>query len=148
MEFVELDLEGLQVLEEWFKDPEVLKRLTGKQPLRQWFQNVQQSSNYWAWMVTQEGQPVGQIAIEIYSDRTAALSLLTHPQLRSQGYGKRMLEQLLLRPELAEAVSIKANIEPDNIASVKCFTKAGFTEQGTDEYGYLVFTYSLKVECG
>ena len=75
MDFQELDYKRLNILEEWFKDSEVLNRLSGTLPLERWFQFVQQSPNYFAWMVYDKdvAGAVGQIEIEIYPDRTAAI---------------------------------------------------------------------------
>ncbi|UVI29417.1 GNAT family N-acetyltransferase [Paenibacillus spongiae] len=144
MEFIELDQEGLVILEERFQDPEVLEWLSGTLPLEQWFHYVQQSPDYHAWIVYEAGHPVGQIDVEIYTDGTAAISLLTNPQLRYKGYGKRMVETLLKRPEISSVQMIKIGIEPDNIASLNCFRKVGFIEQGLDDEGLVEFAYPLR----
>lgn len=142
--FRELDDSGLEILEEWFKDPEVLKRLGGTLPLKGWFQYVQQSPNYFAWLAYENGKPVGQLAMEVDADFSAAISLLTSPELRNKGYGKRMLNTLLQRPELSSVQIIKVGIEPDNKASLQCFKNAGYIEKGLDEEGFITLTLALK----
>ncbi|AZN41702.1 GNAT family N-acetyltransferase [Paenibacillus albus] len=147
MDFKKLDLEGLSILEEWFKDPEVLKWLSGTLPLNRWYEYVEQSPSYFAWMVYEEGSRIGQISLEIYSDNTASIEILTNPPLRNKGYGKRMLEAFLTRPELATVQTIKVGIEHDNITSLNCFKKIGFVEQEFDLEGLVTLTFSLhKVE--
>jgi len=129
-----------------FKDAEVLNRLSGTLPLERWFQFVQQSPNYFAWMVYEKDVvgAVGQIEIEIYPDRTAAIGLLTNPDLRNKGYGKRIIRNLLKRPELRGVEIIRASIESDNSASIHCFKGSGFIEEGSDDEGLLILTYRHK----
>ncbi|MEK3886505.1 hypothetical protein [Bacillus sp. FSL K6-3431] len=79
LEFIELNNEGLEILEEWYKDKEVLNRLGGKLPLQRWFQYVQQNPNYFAWMVFEKNSPVGQIEVEIYSYNSASIGIMTNP---------------------------------------------------------------------
>jgi hypothetical protein len=51
LEFIELNHEGLEILEMWFKDEELLNRLGGTLPLQGWYEYIQQSPNYFTWMV-------------------------------------------------------------------------------------------------
>lgn len=132
MEFRELEQPNLYVLEDWFKDAEVYKWLSGKLPLKRWYKFVNKSSNYYAWIVYEQEIPVGQISVEIYPDHTASVSLLTNPSLRNKGYGKRMLELLQNRKELDAVQIITAGIEVENIASIRCFKKVGFADEGID----------------
>lgn len=144
MDFHKLDSDGLSILEEWYKDPEVLNRLSGTLPLLQWYNYVEQSSDYYAWMVLENGVPVGQISVELYEDRTAGISILTNPQLRYKGYGTKMLQSLLKRSELSLTQMIKVGIETDNHASIQCFKKVGFVEDGLDKDGLVELTYCLN----
>ncbi|WP_421617603.1 GNAT family N-acetyltransferase [Brevibacillus sp. TJ4] len=144
MEFFELDQNRLAILEQWFTDHEVAQRLNGMLPLQEWFDYVQRNPDYFSWMVYVDSQPVGNIDLERYTDGTASVSLLTNPSLRNQGYGKRMIDALLKRPELSSVETIEIGIEQDNIASIKCFRKAGFIEHGLDEDGFVLLTYPLK----
>ncbi|WP_158289282.1 GNAT family N-acetyltransferase [Paenibacillus flagellatus] len=137
MEFVRLEQEGLALLKQWFQDPEALRRLSGMLPLERWLPFVLQNPDYYAWIVYESGQPVGQIDAETEADGTAYVSLLVNPGLRGRGYGSRMLAALLQRPELTAVRRWEAGIEPDNIASIRCFRKAGFVEQEVDEDGFM-----------
>ncbi|WP_422661272.1 GNAT family N-acetyltransferase [Paenibacillus sp. EC2-1] len=144
MDFQKLDQDGLTVLEEWFKDAEVLNRLNGRVPLLQWYNYVEQSPDYFAWMVFENGVSIGQITVELYEDQTAAIDILTNPQLRYKGYGTKMLQTLLKRSELSSTQMIKVGIETDNHASINCFKKVGFVEHGLDKDGLLELTYYLN----
>ncbi|MFC3769098.1 HAD-IA family hydrolase [Paenibacillus sp. GCM10012303] len=141
LDFVPLDREGLALLEAWFQDPEVRSWLGGILPLDRWYRFVQQSSDYYAWNVYENGSAVGHIHIETYADRTASVGLLVHPAMRFRGYGARLLQYLLDRPELMGIETVKAYVETENRASLRCFQKAGFIEEGLDPDGLVVFTY-------
>ncbi|MCJ7839768.1 GNAT family N-acetyltransferase [Lederbergia sp. NSJ-179] len=143
LDFLRLDEAHLEVLDEWFKDEEVLLRLGGILPLSNWFQYVQKSPYYWAWLVQEQGRPVGAIWMEKDIDFLTSIALLTHPQLRNQGYGTKMLQTLLKRPEISRAQKIEVGIEPDNLASLSCFRKAGFNETGFDKDGFRILTLEL-----
>lgn len=143
LDFVKLDSEGLIHLEVWFKDPEVLNWLGGRLPLDRWYHYVEQSPSYYAWMVYEEGSAVGNIHMELYSDRTASVGLLVNPSKRYKGYGSRMLEKLLVRTELAGVQTVKAYVETDNFASLHCFKKVGFVEEGLDPDGLFTLSYTL-----
>ncbi|GIN71344.1 hypothetical protein J14TS2_18190 [Bacillus sp. J14TS2] len=71
---------------------------------------------------------------------TASIALLTHPQLRNKGYGTKMLQTFLQRPELLRTQKIEVGIEPDNFASLSCFKHAGFKEEGVDANGFMILT--------
>lgn len=144
LKFIELSHNSLQILEEWYEDEEVLRRLGGKLLLKQWFDYVQQNPNYFSWIVFENNEPVGNIDVEIEEDQTAYIGLLTNPSKRNQGYGKKMLKMLLEREELSQGAIIKAGIETDNMACIRCFQSVGFTEDGLDEDGFLSFIYHLN----
>ncbi|MFS0616063.1 GNAT family N-acetyltransferase [Lederbergia ruris] len=143
LDFYRLDEVHLEVLDEWFKDEEVLHRLGGTLPLNNWFQYVQKSPYYWAWLVQEQGRPVGAIWMEMDINFSTSIALLTHPQLRNKGYGTKMLQTLLQRPELSQAEKIEVGIEPDNPSSLKCFKHIGFKEEGFDADGFMILTLEL-----
>lgn len=144
MDLIEFNDDGLELLEEWFKDNEVLNRLGGTLPLERWHQYVQKNPNYYAWMAYEKDDPVGQIEIEIYSDNSSAMSILTNPVLRHKGYGKKMLHALLQKSEISTVQMIKVGIESDNIASLNFFKQAGFMEESIDDEGFLVYSLNLS----
>lgn len=144
MEFVELTHEELKILDEWFKDKELMDRLGGILPLQDWFGFVQENPNYYTWMVYSKGTAVGQISLEISSDNSASISILTNPALLNQGYGKKMINTLLQRPEISTVEIIKVGIEQDNIVSRHIFKQVGFIEEGIDEDNFINFSLKLN----
>lgn len=144
MEFVELNLEELKILDEWFKDKELMDRLGGTLPLQEWFGYVQKNPKYYTWMAYSKSTPIGQINLEISPDYSASINVLTNPILRNKGYGKMMLNTLLQRPELSTVKVIEVGIEQDNTASLHIFKQVGFIEEGIDEDGFINFSLKLK----
>lgn len=142
MVFKELKEEDLVFLEEWYKDEEVLKRLGGTLPLNRWFCYVQQNNNYYAWIVHEDIIPAGQVALELYPDCSASISILINPSYRNNGFGQKILKALLQKTELSAVQIIKVGIETDNVASLQCFKKVGFIEEGLDMDGLIALSYT------
>jgi RimJ/RimL family protein N-acetyltransferase len=94
-----------------------------------------------AWLAYAEGQPVGLVDVERYADGTAGLALVVDPARRRQGLGKWIIQAVLAHPELGGTELIRAGIEPDNQASVRCFTAVGFAAEADepDEEGIVYF---------
>lgn len=140
--FKELKEQDLVFLQEWYKDQEVLKRLGGTLPLNRWFRYVEQNHNYYAWIVYEEIIPVGQVALELYPDCSASVSILINPSYRNNGFGQKILKALLQKTVLSTVQIIKVSIEIDNVASLQCFKKVGFIEEGVDSDGMIALSYT------
>lgn len=132
----------LPILVEWFEDSEVRKRMDGMLPLEEWYDNTSGSENYYAWLTYQGVQPVGAVIVELEDD-TAYIGLMTAPSLRSQGYGKAMVREVMTRPELQSATKWVASIEEDNKPCLACFKSLGYVteEKEADEDGFFNFVY-------
>lgn len=139
--FKENDIETLQT---WFEDSEVQRRLDGMLPLHEWFKYVKASTGYQVWMgLGESGQSIGIIMVEQDTDFTGNIALIVNPILRGKGYGRALIEQVMV---LSETQSIKkwfAGIEEDNIACLKCFQSVGylFEDSKPDEDGYYSLIY-------
>lgn len=139
--FNENDIETLQT---WFEDSEVQRRLDGMLPLHEWFKYVKSSTGYQVWMgLGESGQSIGIIMVEQDTDFTGNIALIVNPILRGKGYGRALIEQVMV---LSETQSIKkwfAGIEEDNIACLKCFQSVGylFEDSKPDEDGYYSLIY-------
>jgi RimJ/RimL family protein N-acetyltransferase len=141
IQLVPLAADTLTVAEPWFHDeqtqrwlggpgwPALVLRLASDPPAAYRGRRV---TGRFAWLAYAEGQPVGLVDVERYADGTAGLALVVDPARRRQGLGKRIIQAVLAHPELGETELIRAGIEPDNQASVRCFTAVGFAAE-TDE---------------
>ena len=141
LQFRRLDSLGLDIFAAWFADNELNRRICA--PTEQWFQYVSTKPENSAWLVYEGRTAVGQLQLDTYPDRTGSLSLVVNPELRSRGYGKRILSAFLLQGEASRLVEIKACIEADNSASLNCFRACGFVARETepDSNGLISLVY-------
>jgi GNAT superfamily N-acetyltransferase len=133
----------LPILQGWFEDKELRHRLGGMLPLQKYFDYVQSESNYFAWMAYDGDVPVGAAFIQIEPGEPQSCAFLVHPELRSQGYGRLILQQLMAQPEVGAVKKWEVGIEGDNITSQRCMAAVGFVpESGVeDEEGLVQYTF-------
>lgn len=81
-----------------------------------------------------KGQPV---------DGSVVIGYMIAEDFRKQGYGAEAVEALVQWAEEQDDVFfVDADVEPDNVASIKLLEKCGFAGDGTDpETGRLLFVY-------
>jgi GNAT superfamily N-acetyltransferase len=139
---VSMEQSDLPTLQSWFEDKELSKRLSGMLPLHKYFDYVQDESNYFAWMALEGDTPVGAVFMQIEPGEPQSFAFLVKPELRSCGYGRRILQQLIARPEVSDAKEWKVGIESDNIASQRCLVSVGFVLESSakDEEGFLQYS--------
>ncbi len=90
------------------------------------------SIRYVIWL---DGQRIGFIDLMRVESNSGYISIIIYPrELRSKGYGSRAIEQLL---ELHKGYSLHAEVDPNNLASVRFFEKCGFSASSTST-GYLL----------
>ena len=140
----------IATLEGWFEDAELRNRLGGVLPVREWCEFVAHEPDYFALLAWDADTPVGFAAFEVYEGRWASMFHLVDPQLRNRGYGKAILRALLARPELDPLGWIEASVEPDNVASIRCFRSAGFEQPSPepDADGLLKLVHRLPAAEG
>jgi RimJ/RimL family protein N-acetyltransferase len=140
--FRNLDEVELRQLDIWFQDAELRRRIQPPTPL--WFNYVSNTPGCYAWMVYDGDVAIGQLQLDTYADNTGSIGLVVNPQLRNQGHGKRILRSFLQRSEVTRLERLEVTIEPDNIASLRCFHKAGFIQVSSepDGEGFLHFAYN------
>ena len=141
LQFRILDPSGLDIFAAWFADDELSRRISA--PTEQWFQYVSTKPENSAWLVYEGRVAVGQIQLDTYPDQTGSLSLAVNPELRSRGYGKRILSAFLLQEVASRLGEITACIEADNNASLHCFRACGFVarDMEPDSNGLISFVY-------
>ncbi len=142
LRFQLLDRVGLNTFAAWFADAELKRRVCA--PTEPWFHYVSARPENFAWLVYEGQQAVGQIQLDTYPDHTGSMSLVVNPQLRSCGYGKRILRAFLCQEATLRLGEIEACIEADNIASLRCFRASGFVAQDAepDNNGLITHVYT------
>jgi UDP-2,4-diacetamido-2,4,6-trideoxy-beta-L-altropyranose hydrolase len=120
---------------EWANDPEVRPVSFATEPISWeqhlgWFNSkLRDPSAALYLVVNSEGIPAGQVRYEI-DDMRAAVSISLAPQFRGKGYGEVVLEMATADLFRTSAVTrIDAYVRPNNSASLRLFTRAGYTRE-------------------
>lgn len=124
---------------EWVNDPATRANSFSTAPIpwerhRNWFMTKladPQSRFYLA--LDSVAAPIGQIRYQI-EGQTAVVSVSLAPNQRGRGYSDQIIQ--LASQQIFENTAVKlihAYIKPDNVASIRAFTKAGFVSGGTTE---------------
>ena len=139
--FCLLDESGLRMYHTWFQDTELRRRI--EPPTLQWFNYVSNTLGIYSWILYDGNTPVGQLQLDTYANNTGNVGLVVNPKLRNQGYGKKILKALLLRSEVTRLDQLEVTIEPDNLASLRCFQQTGFIQASVepDNEGFLHLIY-------
>jgi len=162
VELTPMTVEHLVTVQPWFEDPATRRFLGGPDwparmltlagtAVRTAFRGAVQTGSH-HWIAFQGDQPVGYIDCGTYDrwtvcdgggdagpvvrrviDRpSAAIALAVDPARRRTGIGRAMLRAVLEREEVCEVQLFAAGVEPDNVASVRCFEAAGFVRQSVE----------------
>ena len=93
--------------------------------------------NFWCKVVYQEEKPVAVIAFCKDENKIVIMEILVEPEKRGQGFGTKLLKELLASDEIIGFTIYKSEavIFPNNIASRKAFENAGFRCHHTYEDG-------------
>lgn len=151
--FVPLDREWVNVISEWWKDSEIEKWMGGYPPSKalelansppEEFRGRKVIGRT-ALVGLANAEPISLIDFEKYEDGSAGLALIISPTHRNKGWGRRALRALIDSPEVEGLERLFAGIEPENVASVRCFEGAGFTptSREPDHEGIIYFEIKL-----
>jgi len=79
-------------------------------------------------------------------EAVAYFVLIINPAFRGQGYCKTIIETFTQLESMQAVEIFEAQIEKDNLHSIKCHTAAGFSQTGGDaEFYFLQKKATLKV---
>lgn len=126
--------EDADLLFRWANDPVVrqssfcTKQITYQEHLN-WFEQLMNDSARKQYIYMCGDDPVGQVRIAI-AGKEAEIGYSIAPDQRGKGYSVRMLQKLRERvaEEYPEIEKLIARVKPENVASGKAVTGAGFTE--------------------
>lgn len=96
------------------------------------------NQNYWCKVISENGKTFGIIAIGCHEDLFVIMEMLIAPKMRNKGKGAKLIKELIensteiLGKEIKKATAV---IFPSNVASQKCFEKAGFVVERIHEDG-------------
>jgi RimJ/RimL family protein N-acetyltransferase len=139
--FRTIDPTTLRELRTWFADPELEHRVS--YPTDQWFAYVTETPDVFAWMIFDGDMPVGMSQVDLAPESRAYFDFAVKPERRGQGYGWRILQQLVRQPELSTTTALLGYVEPDNTASRRCLLAAGYhnPSETPDADGMIEYIY-------
>lgn len=147
--FVPVDEAEWQTFGPWWLGNEELQRCYTP-PTRKYFDYVRSDPKVFARMVYEQGQPVGFVHVDRETDGTGYVGIVVKPELWNRGLGERILRALVIQPELSYLERLVAHVDVTNVRSQRCFTGAGFVQQGEepDKDRCVAFVYTLtRDEC-
>ncbi len=122
---------------EWANDPQVRPVSFATEPISwerhlEWFNSKMRDPNAVLYLaLDSEGIAAGQVRYQIDTTR-AAVSISLAPQFRGKGYGKAVLKMATEDLFHTTAVTqIDAYVKPNNTASIRLFTRAGYVREST-----------------
>ncbi|KUP43596.1 acetyltransferase [Bacillus velezensis] len=126
----------LKILEHWFKNDNIRRRMDAMLPLG--YERVSKDEDDTIIMAYDGQLPAGMVSMEFVEERVY-IGLIVNPLYQLQGYGKQILQKLLTDPDVNSVREWAACIEKDNRISLSCFQAAGITLEDTepDEDGFL-----------
>ena len=136
----------LTQLRPWFEDAETTRWLGDSDYPRRLLELTAESGR-WAFVVTEHGEPVALVDVEQDEQdaHSAALAIAVAPAKRGTGIGRRAINAIAERPELAAVKELVGEVEAGNIAAEKCVLAAGFSREGTaSESGFTRYVLRLS----
>ncbi len=84
--------------------------------------------NFWSKVFFEKDTPFAVIAFGLYEGKVTIMEIVVAPEKRGQGYGAKLLKELLEHDEIMgfSIPKSEAVIFPENKASQSAFEKAGF----------------------
>ncbi len=143
--------EDCKIIWEWANDPAIRSASFSSEPISwerhsQWFQSKLLDSKCLFFIALDpDGIPIGQIRYELQSTE-AVVSVSLAPRQRGKGYGVHIIQSAsrqVFERTLVEL--IHAYIKPDNLPSIRAFTKAGYSDFGPAEvHGNIARDYRIQ----
>ena len=87
----------LKILEHWFKNDNIKRRMDAILPLDAWYARLNKDEDDTVIMAYDGECPAGMVSIEFVDER-AYIGLIVNPLYQLQGYGKQILQKLLTDP--------------------------------------------------
>ena len=127
--------EDCRLLWEWANDPETRSVSFSTDPISwehhvRWFaEKLKDPEHVFFILSNLDDEPMGQVRYAV-NGKEAAISMSISPQFRGQGYGSQgiriTVEEFFTHVDVDV---IRAYIKPENLKSVKSFTRAGFRDE-------------------
>lgn len=87
-------------------------------------------AGYYCLVLEVGGAVTGYGIMSMASSEAHLLNLCVHPQYQGMGYGRRLLNALMIRAEEAQAGKVFLEVRPSNEAALRLYRSAGFQQIG------------------
>ena len=104
-----------------------------------YFKFVVKNENVFYYKIFDNDNLIGSVHCE-FADETMYLSLLVFPEYQNNGYGTKILEDIINCTLPLEFKNIEVAINDDNIPSVRLFEKVGFVRTSVNG-GLITYIY-------
>lgn len=126
------------VIFQWQHEPGMRRYFHNPEPPtveehHQWVKQQLQQAQDFVFIIEESACAVGLLRAQKNDAQDYEVSILVTNRVRQRGIAKRALACLV---RLYASLPLVATVKPDNIASVKLFTGAGFVNQGADKYRF------------
>jgi RimJ/RimL family protein N-acetyltransferase len=131
----------------WRNDPDAVRFSGTGRPVTTsehatWLAAARDDPGVHIWIAEADGTALGQVRLDV-RDRVGVVSIGVAAEHRGAGNGSAMLQTLVSLAAGDSALrSLKALVDPDNIASLRIFEGAGFRRLPETEEGLVVLVRS------
>jgi RimJ/RimL family protein N-acetyltransferase len=128
----------------WFEDDEEGRRRAGFFRLHpKWWELVAADDDRHGFITVVEGEPVGLVDLEQVGERVN-VGFYVRAERRRCGLGSEVAAAVVTRSrELSDARRLVAEVEPYNLASVRCCERVGFVDRGANDFGARVLVLDV-----
>ncbi|MBO6556528.1 MAG: ribosomal protein S18-alanine N-acetyltransferase [Pseudomonadales bacterium] len=88
------------------------------------------------WLMIASGKVVGHGIVSVAAGESHLLNVCVHPDCQGKGFGRVMVEHLLIRARERNAASMFLEVRPSNVVAHQLYEKLGFNEVGRRENYY------------
>ena len=95
------------------------------------------------WTVCGAGRAADPEVVSVIDRPAASIALAVDPTRRKAGIGRSMVRAVVDAPEVRHVEVFGAGVEPENVASIRCFEASGFLRQ-SDEPDWEGMLYLIR----
>lgn len=87
-------------------------------------------SGYECWLISCVDRVIGHGILSVAAGESHMLNVCIHPDCQGHGFGKIMVEHLLVRARIKKAKRVYLEVRPSNLVAYKLYENMGFNEIG------------------
>ena len=91
---------------------------------------------YECWLLIFSRQVVGHGILSVGAGEAHLLNVCVHPECQGNGFGRTIVEHLLVRAKARSASTVFLEVRPSNLVAYKLYETLGFNEVGIRENYY------------